>query len=285
MREIPPENLVDRSSELDEFSSMLRFENEARLLTVCDEQGTGKTELLRILEYNCKYRLQPRVSVSRVLLDDKEITDTFTFVKRIREQLHKSAFPRFDYYESARLNHYWAPFAPAVPGSPRGESKGPEDFPSSQQWASADQEPKAQQQCVQAFLEDLRDLADAQPITLLVDTFENHMQIPGLQTWIIDELVWPLCVDEDRPQKFVLVLAGRKLPNFPALLPEERAQLVASRNSLTWEDDHVRDFLALHGYGALPEEDVQFVCGRVQQGFSISRALKLAEALVPAGVG
>lgn len=316
MREIPPENLVDRSIELDEFASILRFQGDARLLAICDAEGTGKTELLRILEYNCKYRFHPRVHVSRVVLDDEEITDAFSFVRRVREQLRKSPFPHFDYFDSARLNHYWAPFAPAAPRSARSETYaahfnlreaeiqgtprftgvsieaggGPvlvqkaEGFPSSPQWASPDQEPKARERCVEAFLEDLRDLSNEQPIVLLIDAFEKApRRDPGLETWLVDDVAWPLCVEENRPRSFVLVIAGRKIPNLAARLPPDRTGVVASRDSLTWEDEHVRDFLALHGYGGLSEDDVTLVCERVRLGFSISRALRLAEVLAPSG--
>ena len=319
MQEIAPENLVNRSSELDQFSAMLRFEDATRILAISDAQGTGKTQLLRILEYNCKYRLHPRIPVSRVLLDDTEITSEFTLVKQVREQLRafKCDFPTFDYFESALMNHYWAPFAPAapvqapggtyvgqfdlreahIPGNPeftgvnveRAEQvivgADPRAIQPSPDWATPDQELKAQQRCVQAFIDDLRTLGAQQTIAVMVDTFEQHERIPGLETWIVDDLIWPLSVEDSRPEKFVLVLAGRSLPNFAALLADRYDQLVRSRDSLVWESDHVRDFLALHGYGSLPDDDVALVCQRVEQGFSISQALKLAAALAPAMVG
>lgn len=312
--EIPPENLVDRITELDEFLKMLSFGDDARLLTICDEQGTGKSSLLRKLEYSCKYQRKPAVPVGRVSLDETGITGRFSLVQRIRERLSKYDFPHFDYLESARMSHFWPPFRPPAPSAAAqgiagitdlggatvsgGEfvgvkvaTEGPVYVDTSQEvtwspeWASPDQEPKAQERCIRAFLQDLRVLADVEPVAILLDTFEAHEQVEEreLATFVVDELVVPFCIDSSRPPSFLLVLAGQRLPNFPALLSENDTQLRRSRDSLTWEDDHVREFLILHGHDQLSEDDVELVCARVRQGFSISRALRLAEALSPIG--
>ena len=307
--EIPPENLVNRSTELDEFMNMLSLGDDTRLLTIRDEQGTGKSSLLRKLEYSCKYQRKPAVPVGRVSLDEQDITSRFTLVKRIRERLGKYDFPHFDYLESARISHFWPPFRPPAPGSAsqvvgltnlggasvtggefagvKVQTEGPvyvdtsQEVTYSSEWASPDQEPKAQERCIRAFLQDLRALADAEPVTVLLDTFEAHDRVEELDTFIVDELVVPFCFDPGRPRSLLLVLAGQRLPNFEALLSDEDARLRRSRESLTWEDEHVREFLILHGHDQLSAADVELVCGRVREGFSISRALRLAEALAP----
>jgi hypothetical protein len=307
--EIPPEKLVDRGKELDEFLKMLSFGDDARLLTICDEQGTGKSSLLRKLEYSCKYQRRPAVPVSRVSLDEQGITSWFSLVKRIRERMRKYEFPNFDYLDRARVGHFWSPFRPQAPGGGErivgivdvggatvsgGEFAGTKvqtagpvhvhaspDVPHYEQWADSGQEEQAQGQCIRAFLQDLRALADTQPVAILLDTFEAHDQVETLATDIVDELIVPLCVEPSRPRQFLLVLAGQELPNFEALLAGEHARVVRSRDSLTWEDEHVRDFLILHGHDQLSDADVELVCERVRNGFSIARALRLAEALSP----
>jgi len=52
-KEIDAADAVDREVEQDEFGRLLQFTDYARLLTIQDEEGTGKTELLKRLKYNC----------------------------------------------------------------------------------------------------------------------------------------------------------------------------------------------------------------------------------------
>ena len=133
--------------------------------------------------------------------------------------------------------------------------------------------------CIQAFVEDLRSIADKSTVVVLLDSYERCNV--ELKPWIVDDFLLRLCFNlNNRPAQLVLGLAGRELPNFAMILtPETHEKVVRSRTLSGWEKEHVKDFLRVHGYGSLSDEDVDFVWAKVEKGFSIASALALAEAL------
>jgi hypothetical protein len=313
MREVAPENLVDRKAEKDVFRELLRFEDDARLLAISDRQGTGKTSLLKILSYICEW--EAGVPVAFVPLDAQQgeaITSPFEFISRVRSDLKDLSFTRYDFLNQFRVTHQWVPFmtqpvqaielyledqlARSRPGTVIEGSVDLRDanleggvaagiyiknlkLEPQRDWTSPDQERMAQQRCIEAFLEDLRTECTDTTIVVLVDSYEQRS--PALRDWILKDFIKPCCFDDGRPNRLVVAIAGRDsdMPGFEQILQDRYVELVRSRSQLGWEQEHVRAFLEVHGYERLAEEDIDFVATKVAKGWSISDALLLADTL------
>ena len=73
-----PDSFVDRVAEQALFHRLLRFEEDARVLTIQDGRGRGKSHLLRLLRHQCKFG-NPAVAVSYVALDELSPCDPYSF--------------------------------------------------------------------------------------------------------------------------------------------------------------------------------------------------------------
>jgi hypothetical protein len=276
MPEIDPDKLANRHAEQEQFLTMLKLANSARLLVIDDKPGTGKSSLVRILEYNCKWRLNPRVPVSKVLLETAGLTDPFVVVQVIRNQVPKLPFKSFDQalegwggsQVKANFNNRGAEVTDSLMIGNLIQGAG---------GLSPIQEQALRQKCVEAFFEDVNAICTNQQLVLLLDTYDQRQ--PALKDWIRDTFLPQLCF-EDPPERLVVVVAGTGLPDFKSMLGDEQySKLVRSCSSLTWEPQHVRDFLKANQFDSLSDGDVEIVCRKVAEGYSISRALRLAEFL------
>jgi len=288
---------------------MLLFEDERRLVVLGDREGTGKSQLLQRLKFNCDYRLQ--VPASLVLLESnpdtskgrKTVTSAIDFVDWLRSDLAKHlSFPRYDRLNEFRVNYIWAPFAQPldiVQGLPQaaqvqmtvdkvegGAVTGVHietlNLQPPTTWPNREQERLANQKCIEAFLLDLRHAAARHPVVLLIDSYERAQ--PGLDDWIVDEFIQPLLLAQEgspRAERLLVVLAGHedKLPPFQQMLAEKFERLVASLELLGWTKDHVRDLLKAHNLH-VSDDNFKIVYGKVQKGVSIKGALALAQLLM-----
>ncbi len=59
---------IDREFEQELFEELLRFSDEARLLTIGDRGGMGKSQLLQMFQYRCRTASRPRYCVRWLLL-------------------------------------------------------------------------------------------------------------------------------------------------------------------------------------------------------------------------
>jgi hypothetical protein len=299
-KEFPAEKTVDRETERDIFTKLLKFENEARLLVIQDEEETGKTTLLRRLQFDCEWIHElPSVLVS---LELETIGTDFDLISAIRDGLSRPSFDlAFDVYDAlnkmrvSKKGQALATFAGAIEGTADAteadiEGKGHrfagvliEQLINLEvgEWTS-ELEELVRKECIQAFFADLHQIADKQPVVILLDSYDKRCN-PALQQWILSSFVRPLCFGEDRPEKLVVVLAGRPaegVPNFETFGAGKYKQFVTSIRSLAqWSEDHVKEWLKLHGYDVLTDEDRKFVWTRVQSGCSIGKALLLADIL------
>ena len=313
---INPALTVDRHVEQEEFKKMLLFKDERRLLVIGDGPGTGKSALLRKLHYNCMWE-EETVPVSLVMLEENPnhpsrstVTSELEFVEWFRLDLGEGlSFPHFDFLNQLRMNFLWPPIAQSLDSvgerlqtyaAAQGTSLRGETTAESVQggvvagvyikelklepriaWARPELERMASQKCLEAFLLDLQSLAATQPIVLLIDSYERRQ--PGLQEWVINGLIRPLLLRPGglpRAEKLLVVLAGHEdeLPPFQQLLRADFDRLVASRKLLGWEEEHVREFLDVHGL-SVGDTDFDIVYSKIQQGNSIGAALQLAEVL------
>jgi hypothetical protein len=313
-RSIEPDKTVDREVEQYEFRTMLRFDDDARLLVIEDRSGTGKSTLLTRLRFNCRW--EEHVPASLVLLEDdpgepnrSPITNEFELASWIRQDLadDQLPFPMFDFLNQLRMQYQPAPFADSQAQlrsylNEHAARQGLRMYGSvdaeqvnggvvagvyvrelrlepQRSWAHPEQERTASQRCVEAFKEDLRQISQERPVVLLLDSYESRH--PGLRDWLMDSFIGPLSLWPGRPDKLVVVLATLENsgPPFRQMLRADADRLIRSRKFLAWEDDHIRDFLTLHGYGGLSDEDVQIVQSKIRRGCSLAQALRLAQTL------
>jgi hypothetical protein len=311
-----PDKFIDREAEQELFNELLKFQ-DARLLTICDAGGRGKSSLLKQLRYKCGWQHDPPLLASLVHLDQLSDHTPFSLIAEIKSELTKFAdtfgleshFTMFDELDEARSSGNFEPFRNRTP---TGQTEGRIDARganirggvqsgtigtviyqhiehaqsvsagSTEDW-SATKEDIARRECVKAFFEDLKHICATQPIVVLLDSWERSNE--DLQEWIVNRIVRPLCFDTDnRPDKFSLVLAGRKLPDFKQLLRDEfrHNKLVKSIESLgAWEEEHVKAFLQAYGYEDLSEEEftVSLICSRLKSGWSLINALEVAKNL------
>lgn len=280
MSDIAADKLINRHAERDEFQDLLKLQGSARMLVIDDADGTGKTDLMRILQYICKWQVEPTVPVSLVDLEEAEqAKDSFTLVSKIRGDLAESVqFPLFDQAQGAlgqlALGNVTGVVdmrdATARGGIQAGVIVAP---PPSMDAAQ-------RQRCVTFFFQDLRSICEQQRIALLLDSYDKCQL--GVRDWIRDTFIRLLRLDGNSPDKLIVVLAGTGLPDFKAMIGAEKyASIIRTRTSLTWEPEHVLDFLLVNGFGMLTDADREVVCRKVAEGCSISQALLIAEALKP----
>lgn len=306
--ELQPQDTIDRDAEQELFSEMLLFtaDADARLLMIKDKADSGKTALLRRLDYNCKYVLAPRKAVCLIeFADEKNAPKTaFDLVNQLVTVFSEpdwDTFTPLDFSSYSRLNNLrlgksFAEFT-RQSASYRGKvdargahvtgeailagtynkienpknvylDSGPWDF---------EQQAYARRVCIEAFFEDLKSLADQQEVILLMDSFESCER--DLKKWIMNKVVSLCLVTKKRPNKFVVVLAGRELPT---IQNPNYANLIVSRDSLSgWSQEHLKAFLRLHGYeGLMIEEGFQYLWAELRKGRPIGRVLPLIEAMV-----
>lgn len=309
IRELNPEDAVNRDVEQEEFTKLVQFPpgEDARLVIIRDDKpDSGKTTLLRCLKYNCERTITAPKPVCLIPLEDTEkITSAFELVKRIVEALSSPdfdtfealKFPTFQAVNDWRVRHVFTEIgAPAATYAGSVHAEGAQLGPNAVvggivmtnpsqftvnakgEWGP-EQEEAARQACVKAFFADLKVTGDQGPIVILLDSFDERSH-RDVREWVLKNFV-RLCFDRDnRPQQFVLVLAGRgrELPDFSK--KPEHARFVKSRSSLSdWTKDHVLAFLKVHAYDDLTDIQFEMIWEEVQKGTPIGRVLKLADLL------
>lgn len=292
----------DREKEREIFDDLLKLEDAARLLTICDSGGRGKSALLECLQSKCEWPREPQLPVSRIELDKLPDNQPFTFIDRLvshfRQGDNALAFPQFAQKNDARVRKDFTPFAASAAsiegkvfleqatlgGSANTVAGVAIQNPhvvhvnAAPAWASPEQEEIAREACVEAFFADLKNACATQLAVLLLDSWENCNE--DLRKWCLRKLVQPNCLNLDqRPAKFVVVLAGRKVPEFAEILgPERYLQLVRAVKALgPLEEHHVKDILAAHGYEELDDSEVQFLCKKLNMGWSLNKVFATAK--------
>jgi hypothetical protein len=286
-----PNEFINRKPEQDLFKSLMEFNENARLFVVQDKGGTGKSTLLELLQYQCKFRFFSPVGF--VSLDVPTINNDFVFVETLRNSIGiNEPFPCFDEKIAALAAKNPAAFAPVpIPINVSGNitaqstiSGGTQigaqvNIAASGEWNDA-LDVQARKQCIKAFFEDLKSLYDEKPLVVLLDSYDRCSE--GLKEWIIDEFVLPFSINTNkRPQRLLIVLAGRELPDFTSMLAEQYTVLVRSSSPLSsWEKEHVKDLLRVHQYTKLSDNDLDFVWQKLGVGISLPQVFLLADAIM-----
>jgi hypothetical protein len=306
-----PRDLIDRFAEQELFTNLVSFTSLARMLTICDKGGKGKSSLIKRLQYNCKYEIRPQVPACLIELDRLDDPSPFRLIEKIVEELKiKDKFPKFDQLNEARKAKNYTPFDKSdyVNRSnieARVDVKGPIEKgalatglyaeilqTSSLQIARSDftseQEQSAQQKCIEAFFEDLRVVCAVQPIVLLLDAWERCNS--ELRKWTVDELLEKCCFNPDknlRPAKLAIVLSSRPYDRvkeryglrddeFIPLFADEKeheATVLSIKSLSDWASDHVRAFLDQHGITNVEDDDIEYIRGRLKRGGTLIQIL------------
>lgn len=250
-RDLNPLDLIDREAERELFSTLTTYQSPARILTVCDQGGRGKSSLLKRLKYNCQHEIKPPVPSCMLELDKLSDRDpsAFNFAKSLvegfagfRGEVVPKRFVKFNRLNGAREVKDFSPFDddsriirtkdPRLTGSAEaktmygGEVTGVKyvvegnyyEAPASTQDFTEEQDKRARDRCVDAMFDDLRSICATRPMVLLLDSWER-CNLP-LRKWIFNEVLGNHVLSPEvglRPDKLAVVIAGR--PYVPGLSP------------------------------------------------------------------
>jgi hypothetical protein len=239
MSDFDPKNLIDRHAEQELFRNLMTFTLPARMLTIRDGGGRGKSSLLKRLQYNCRREIRPAIPACLIELDQLVDPSPFEFVKQAVERINiPGRFAKFQALNVPRTLKDFTVFGQGIDPRFREPRVGAStqatvgvqgslgegamavanythnENPTFQYLQKAEftdeQERLARQLCVEAFFEDLRVDCAVQPMVLILDTWERcNIQ---LRDWIVDEMLANHCFHQNtnlRPDKLAIVVAGR----------------------------------------------------------------------------
>jgi hypothetical protein len=239
LRGLSPRDHIDRNGEQELFRGVVTYQSPARILTICDRGGRGKSSLLARLKYNCEFEIKPRVPCCLLELDDDEREPTpFALVSAVvtgftagRGENVRDRFAKFTQVNDARMDRMLAL------GADQSARRGAEPQAVGRAYAATmyggkniganferadkvivspvpqftdDQEQRARELVTEAFFDDLRSTCATRPMVLLLDGWERCNL--SLRDWIFQELLGNHVLHPEtnlRPDKFAVVIAGR----------------------------------------------------------------------------
>jgi len=295
---LDPRKHIDRVADKEIFTTLLQLADDARVLAICDKGGMGKSSLLKWFDYHCRWG-GPDVPSTLTVLSEFNDHTPFGLIAKIRAEFGDNAnldFSRFDELDYARARQMPEAFGP------RGRSRGTATARTVNRgivggnidrafagnvgtyneaapvW-TPDLEHRARTACVNAFFDDLREIAAERPFVMILDAFEKCRD--PLRSWVRDGLLRPHVLgDATRCHGLVVVIAGRELSEVAELPDELQERFVRSIESLKdWETEHLRDFLKAHGFDP-SDSDVNWIQEKVGEGrMSLVAALQLVQQL------
>jgi hypothetical protein len=296
----PP--LIDREAERDLFGRLITLEEEARVITLRDRGGQGKSSLLRVLRHSCIQRPTP---VSLVSLAELDEYTPLALVRRIQKDLRRSRleFPKFEELDAERLRR--TPprdlgnaletavdqSAGRYSGAVRADhaqfhdsevigQKFTVELPAADdKWLSPEEQEKLGERSIEAFFEELTEHCRNRVAVLMIDAFDRAPA--SLAQWMLEDFLRWYCFDlQNRPARLVVVVAGRDVPDCEGLLgPVRYSRLVRPiRELTTLEDRHVRELFTRGGVEPTDEE-VRILRDAIRQGMTIKTALQTVEDL------
>jgi 5S rRNA maturation endonuclease (ribonuclease M5) len=287
--------IIDREAEAEIFNSMLQFETPRRILLVSDKSGMGKSDVLRKLRYLCEYTH----GVPAALLDLRELEsrpDVFPHVVTLRNALEKGGarFPTFDAMNGARREHdrsylpeRWLKGVVNLAGAQIKDTakvsgimtviEHPDHVYMGQpQWTDED-ETEARSRCVESFLDDLMECSRKQSAVVLLDTVDKAGE--EIQRWIFLELIRKRLLPTRKDCKLIIVLAGQGVAEMlnDRLQPADRECIEPIASLTGWDENHVAQFLAVHGYNGLKKAEIRIIHELLSINYTLAQALILAQ--------
>jgi hypothetical protein len=304
--DLDPRDTIDREAEQELFAGLVSFKTPARMLVISDTVDRGKSTLLRRLEYNCKWVINPPVSACLVDLSQLKDPSPFGFIEEVVKGLNiEQRFSKFSGLNKARKEGDYKPFEDGG-GTARGETIAGKLSGGTAigQQVNIDslhgnvtitreltdgQEYYARQKCIEGFFEDLRGVCATQPLTILLDAWESCNY--DLRRWITGTLMRQHCFNPDknlRPDKLIVVLAGDSYDKVKiryGIRDDEFANMFTSEQELAasvqsikslgdWTIKHLRAFLEQNGYINVPDDGVILCQKRLKEGTTLRRILE-----------
>lgn len=259
MPEYPPagERVIDREQELQLFRKVLARASGPCVITVQDKSGSGKSWLLELLEEHAATVDPPALTVREVFDQDLQL---MSLVERIASSLGRSGEPlrRFEELNLARITYSHETFGLPPPPVPTIEMTiansqvhdssitGAEVAGLRMGWPPG-HETAAMNACLNALLDDLRDLSHRQTVVLLLDQYERSKEI---QQWLERALLTSVLHEADPFGGLIIVVASTD-PTFPSLsrrLGTRSEHLLREIKELSrWEDEHIDRWLKRNG--------------------------------------
>jgi hypothetical protein len=286
------DEFVDRQRERDMFERIVKFEDEARVLTIRDGSDRGKSHLLKLLRHRCEWSAKPPVPVSLVPLDELKHKSAYALARSIARSL--SGFG-LEFEQLRAVTDSRRALLLNVPQI-RGEMNAGDARPGDGGRAAGvifegdvtigaggmqldqDLEEDLREQAVSAFLDDLRGHCAERPVVLLIDSYENCGE--ELEYWIPTFLRGHVFDEEQRLENLIVVLAGQHVPT-PAIqdtLGDRYERMVRSVEQLSlWDPEHVEKYLKVKGVAGFGQEDVDLICAKLKRGWPLGRAVAIVE--------
>jgi hypothetical protein len=296
------EKVIDRDDEEKLFKDLLQ-QQARRLFLISDRKKRGKSTLLRKLKYHCDWEQKPRIPCGLVRLDDLPDNHPFCLVEALCNELQAAgvAFPEFEKLREAIKIRVATPFIAAGYGDFRGAqiSGGqvagamtnvhvPAGTASVVVHAAAPSwdaglESFARDEAIRTFVRELKETCQETRLVFLIDSVDEQAN-GNLRKWLLEQFVRVQVLEAaDRPQRFLLVLAGRSEQSAFGPFKKNFPDLVQSLEGLgAWSNEHVRAFLELNRPEGAPqwafqEYEIDFLRQRINEGDALERALLLAE--------
>jgi hypothetical protein len=279
--------VVDRYAEREAFKRMLDFPDGRRVVVLKAEGDWGKSTLLQVFR---DIAVWGNVEASLIELSQFEPKTPFDLVERLRKDLRQLAFPRFDWHNYLRTNKRRLPPPNTAPPSVILEQSPVGDqatvaayieqviqgdvgtlYVQVPDWTD-EQELYARERSVDEFLKDLAVLKT--PLVVLLDAYERLGPLAG---WVERELLRRSALHPNDAAHVVVVLAGRRVPDFRAYLDERVEEMVLE---LELKPLARQDIIELFPDWFDPEEDeISFLCTQHARGAPVGALVQMAQVI------
>ena len=255
------------------------------MLTIRDESGRGKSQLLKQLRYKCLYA-EPRIPTSLVALDEMQQKSPYALVTTVEKALRDFdlEFKQFREVENQRIDRRMSGLS-SVTGTAdiekqvSGKAGGVifEKEVTFNQGETPDLIERLRERAVDAFVEDLRCVCNGgRPVVLLFDAYEKCGA--ELEEWIPGFMQKHVVAAESAVDRLLVVIAGRQVPvaRLRLMLGHRFEDVVSKVESLSrFDDEHVRSLLDSHGVKGYGDNDVSYVRDKLNEGKPIGRIVAL----------
>jgi hypothetical protein len=269
---------VDCKQEQARFLDMLKLTSTERVLAIHADGMRGKTHFLERLSRIC-HDQEPVVPSSLVDFAVLREGDPLGLVRAIRKGFGR--FVRFERLDRLMTDYdmrVWNPSVGSIAGqvvATDARFDGARDFVMAglhagpQSHVTVNGGPQialveerallaAQEQCLQAFFEELTLHCQHDAAVVIVDTYEQGPEV--VRQWFETEL-HDRCVAGEWPERLLLVVAGRQIPAFADRWPERhyRQRVIVLDNFGRWEPEDIADGFRDVGFAEPPGEYADIV--------------------------
>jgi hypothetical protein len=286
-----PKKFIDREFEQEIFEELILLKAQARILSIRDLGGMGKSQLLEKFQYRCR-TIKPRIPVAFVHLGELPEQTPLLLARALVTQLSNFSirFPAFHHMESARLSADFSSIRSSVYLQGANFTAAKEVKISGTELnvervstinvghaiqLTSEQELLARNASVQAFLDDLSATPLDRPVVLMLDAYEKCD--PVLRAWIMQVLLDKYFFDlQDRPARLVLVVAGQEVPLFDQYWGPLDCELVTrSVSQLSrWKRQHVEECLRIHGFDDFTPTQLDTFMNLIDMGIPPSQVVQ-----------